>query len=108
MYCSDLVGVAIVGRPIARMNNDRFTVEILRVCVKPNSPKGCNSKLFSRCRRIAQTMGYKKIITYTLLTESQSSLKAINAKIDHITKPGVISKSSFIFNYFINHYSNFK
>ena len=30
----NLVGVAIVGRPIARKLDDGFTAEVLRVCVK--------------------------------------------------------------------------
>ena len=29
---SEIVGVAIVGRPVARMNNDGWTAEVTRVC----------------------------------------------------------------------------
>ena len=85
---NELVGVAICGRPVARNLDDGLTLEILRVCVKDTAPKGANSKLYARCRKIAQSMGYKKIITYTLKSESQSSLKAISAHIDGEVKPG--------------------
>jgi hypothetical protein len=33
-----LVGVAIVGRPVARLLNDSFTAEVLRLCVTGNAP----------------------------------------------------------------------
>ena len=33
MYNDKLIGVAITGRPIARYNDNGFTLEILRVCV---------------------------------------------------------------------------
>ena len=75
---NELIGVAIVGRPVARNLDNGENVEILRVCVKEGFKGGC-SKLYARCKRIAQMMGYKKIITYTLKSESQSSLKAIGA-----------------------------
>jgi len=87
MNGTELVGVAIAGRPVARNLDDGKTLEILRVCVKPGAPKGANSMLYARCKRIGQCMGYKKVITYTLETESQSSLKAVGARITGKTKP---------------------
>jgi len=75
----ELIGVAIVGRPIARNLDNGFNLEVLRVCIKDNAPKGANSKLYARCRAIGQMMGYKKIITYTLKSESQSTMKALGA-----------------------------
>ena len=84
---NELVGVAIVGRPVSRNLDNGKTLEILRVCVKDTSPKGANSKLYARCRKIGQSMGYKKIITYTLKSESQSSLRAVSARIDGFVKP---------------------
>ena len=35
----NLVGVAIVGRPISRRLDNTFTAEVLRVCVSETSPK---------------------------------------------------------------------
>ena len=94
MHDDELIGVAIVGRPIARLLDTGDNLEILRVCIKPGAQKGANSKLYARCRRIGQLMGFKKIITYTLETESQSSLKAVGARIDGKTKPQEWSRKS--------------
>lgn len=74
----ELVGVAIAGQPIARANDDGYTLEVLRVCVRPGNP-GANSMLYSRVRRIAQLMGYRRVITYTLAEESGASLRAVGA-----------------------------
>lgn len=67
-------GVAIVGRPVSRVLDDGFTLEVTRLCTD-GTPNAC-SKLYAVCRRIAQLMGYRRIITYTLDTEPGTSLKA--------------------------------
>tara|TARA_A100001201_G_scaffold16690_1_gene19664 strand:- start:47 stop:514 length:468 start_codon:yes stop_codon:yes gene_type:complete len=77
-YQGKLVGVAIVGRPVARKLDNKFTLEINRNCVLDDAPKGTCSFLYAKAIKIWQSMGGKKIITYTLTTESGSSLKAIN------------------------------
>lgn len=82
----ELIGVAIAGRPVARLLDNGKTIEILRVCVKEEY-KNANSKLYGRTKRICQLMGYEKIITYTLQTESHASLKAIRAKPVSEVKP---------------------
>lgn len=69
-----LVGVAIVGNPVARMLCDGRTLEVLRICTD-GTYNAC-SFLYSRCARIAKEMGYKKIITYILESEDGTSLKA--------------------------------
>lgn len=76
MHNGELVGVAIVGRPIARMVEADFTVEVTRVCTTPSAPKNTNSFLYGATRRVWQTMGGKKCLTYTLQSESGSSLRA--------------------------------
>jgi len=76
-----LVGVAIVGNPIARLLMDGFTAEVLRVCVVDEAPKNTCSFLYGRCWRIWQQMGGKRMITYTLQTESGSSLKGAGWKV---------------------------
>lgn len=73
-----LIGVGIAGQPIARKNDDGKTLEVLRVCVLEGNPNA-NSKLYGRLKRIAQLMGYEKVITYTLQDECASSLKAVGA-----------------------------
>lgn len=73
-YNGTLVGVANVGRPVARALADGKTLEVLRLCT--TGEKDVCSFLYSRCARIAKEMGYSKIITYILETESGTSLKA--------------------------------
>lgn len=72
--CGVLVGVAQVGRPVARPLDDGKTLEVTRLCTD-GTANAC-SFLYSRCARIAKEMGYEKIITYILETEDGASLKA--------------------------------
>lgn len=78
-----LLGVAIVGRPVARLLNDSFTAEVLRVCTKPNLPPRNNvcSFLYGRCWRIWQAMGGKRMVTYTLPSEGGASLRGTGWKL---------------------------
>lgn len=69
-----ICGVAIVGRPVSRYMDDGKTLEVLRLCTD-GTHNAC-SLLYGRCARIAKEMGYEKIITYILETESGTSLKA--------------------------------
>lgn len=71
-----LCGVAICGRPVSRMLDDGSTLEIYRNCT--DGTKNACSKLYGACVRIAKGMGYSKVITYTLESESGASLKASN------------------------------
>ena len=69
-----LRGVAIVGRPVSRHLDNGTTAEVTRLCTD-----GCRnacSFLYAACARIAKAMGYKKVITYILITENGTSLKA--------------------------------
>ena len=75
----NLIGVAIAGQPIAQKNDDGFTLEVLRVCVLPGY-SNANSMLYGRVKRIGMLMGYKRIITYTLQSESGASLRAVGGK----------------------------
>lgn len=82
-----LVGVAIVGRPLARKLDDGLTAEITRVCVMESAPKNACSFLYGRCWRIWQQMGGKRMVTYTLQSESGSSLRGAGWKIMGEMKP---------------------
>lgn len=86
MLGDELIGVAIAGRPLARTIDDGKTLDISRVCVKEGFPNA-NSMLYGRMKKIGQLMGYRRIITYTLKTEAQSSLLAIGATPNEATKP---------------------
>ncbi|MCK9591432.1 MAG: hypothetical protein M0Q91_05415 [Methanoregula sp.] len=82
-----LVGVAIVGNPIARSFMDGFTAEVLRVCVAPESPKNVNSFLYGACWRIWVAMGGKRLVTYTLQSETGISLKGAGWELTADVKP---------------------
>ena len=69
-----LVGVAQVGRPVARMLDDGKTLEVLRLCTD-GTPNACTF-LYSRCARVAKELGYRKVITYILECEQGGSLMA--------------------------------
>lgn len=69
-----VVGVAIVGRPVARMLDDGWTLEVNRTCT--DGTKNANSKLYGAATRATFALGYKRLITYTLPEESGSSLLA--------------------------------
>lgn len=73
-----IVGVAIVGRPIARMLDDGWTLEVNRTCT--DGTANANSALYGACRRVAFGLGYRKLITYTLPSESGVSLTAAGWK----------------------------
>ena len=70
-------GVVIVGRPKARRLQDGVTCEVVRLA--SDGTRDCCSFLYSRAKRAAQALGYRRCVTYTLATESGSSLRAVNA-----------------------------
>jgi hypothetical protein len=69
-----LVGVAIVGRPVARKLDDGLTVEVTRLCTD-GTQNSC-SILYGAARRVAKDKGYRRGITYTLPEEGGASLRA--------------------------------
>lgn len=73
-----IVGVAMVGRPVARLLDDGWTLEVNRTCT--DGTKNANSILYGAAWRAARALGYKKMITYTLPEEGGASLKAANWK----------------------------
>jgi hypothetical protein len=70
-----LVGVAIVGRPVARNLDDGTTLEVNRTCT--DGTPHANSFLYGHAWRVVKAMGYRKLITYTLQEESGASLRAV-------------------------------
>lgn len=75
----EVVGVVIVGRPVARGNQDDYTCEVTRLAVKDDQPNAC-SILYAAAWRAARAMGYRRLITYTLTTEPGTSLRAVGFK----------------------------
>jgi len=79
-----LVGCAIVGMPVARQLQDGLTVEIRRVCT--DGTRNACSFLYRVCVRIANAMGYRRVLTYTLESESGASLRGAGFKVTKRTR----------------------
>jgi hypothetical protein len=73
-----VVGVAIVGRPIARKLDNGWTLEVNRCCTD-GTPNAC-SMLYRAAWRVCIGLGYLRLITYTMTNESGASLKGANFK----------------------------
>jgi len=71
----EIVGVAIVGRPVARRLDNSWTAEVTRVAVIEGVLNGV-SKLYGACWRAARAMGYRKLVTYILTSEPGTSVRA--------------------------------
>ena len=69
-----LAGVAIVGRPVSRYLDDGLTLEVNRLCT--DGTKNACSFLYGAAARAAKVLGYHRIVTYILDTESGVSLRA--------------------------------
>ncbi|HMB37397.1 MAG TPA: XF1762 family protein [Methylomirabilota bacterium] len=69
-----IIGVAIVGRPVARRLDDGWTVEITRVAT--DGTRNACSFLYGAARRAAFALGYKRCVTYILESEPGTSLRA--------------------------------
>jgi hypothetical protein len=86
-----LAGVAIVGNPLSATFMDGYTAEVLRLCVNPSQIKNVCSMLYSACWRAWRAMGGRRLVTYTLQSESGASLRGAGWKIVGETqamKPG--------------------
>jgi hypothetical protein len=77
----ELLGVAMVGLPKSRFLMDGKTLEVTRVAVPEGLPNA-NSMMYGACARAAKALGWSRLVTYTLPTESGSSLKAAGWKAD--------------------------
>lgn len=70
-----LRGVAIVGRPVARLAGlPRDVLEVTRLCTD-GTYNAC-SILYAAAARAGKALGYKRIQTYTLPIEGGASLRA--------------------------------
>jgi hypothetical protein len=87
-----LVGVAVVGRPVSRVLDDGLTAEVTRCCTLGHA-NAC-SMLYAACWRAARAMGYARLITYILDSESGTSLKASGWRVLYKTSGGSWSRPS--------------
>jgi hypothetical protein len=79
-------GVAIIGRPVSRYLDNGWTLEVTRCCTDGIS-NGC-SMLYRAAWRVAQNLGYRRLITYLLYRETGASLRGAGFKLVGITKGG--------------------
>ena len=94
--CADdgaIVGVAIVGRPLARHLDDQWTAEVTRVCVLERARNAC-SLLYGACWRAARALGFRRLVTYTLADEGGASLRGAGWRVVAETAGGTWSRAS--------------
>lgn len=71
----ELVGAAIIGRPVARLaGSPRDVLEVVRLVT--NGTDNACSILYAAAARAGRAMGYRRIQTYVLNSESGTSLRA--------------------------------
>ena len=76
---NNIVGVVICGRPVSRHRDDGLTIEITRLC-SDGTANVC-SFLYGAACKAAFALGYKRVGTYTMASESGSSLRASGWKL---------------------------
>lgn len=83
-----LVGVIIVGRPVARAYDDGMTLEVTRSAT--DGTANANSALYGAAWRAAKALGYRRLVTYTQAGESGSSLRAAGWRVvaERPARPG--------------------
>ena len=75
---NEIVGVVIVGRPVARHLDDGWTLEVTRLCT--DGTKNACSKLYAAAWRAVRALGYRRLVTYTLPEEGGVSLRGAGWK----------------------------
>lgn len=81
-----LRGVAVVGRPVARLVDHRTVLEVTRLATD-GCPNAC-SALYGAAARVARELGYAAIQTYILDTETGASLRATGWRDEGLTGGG--------------------
>lgn len=87
-----IIGVITIGRPIARHKDGGWTLEVTRCCT--DGTKNANSKLYASAWRAVKAMGFKRLITYILASETGISLKAAGWKTIGECKGGTWNRKS--------------
>lgn len=79
LFGEELVGVVIVGRPVARHRDDGRTLEVTRLCT--TGERNACSFLYGAAAKAAFALGYCRIGTYILKREPGTSLAAAGWKL---------------------------
>jgi hypothetical protein len=87
-----VVGVVIVSRPVSRNLDNGTTLEVTRCCT--DGTKNAASMLYGASWRAAKALGYKRLITYTLIDESGTTLRAAGWKDLYVSAGGSWSCAS--------------
>ena len=92
--CGVLRGVAVPGRPASRRLDNGSTIEVRRVATH-----GCRnacSALFGARARVARTLGYARVFTYTLASETGTSMRAVGWQPKGVSRGGAWSRHARI------------
>ncbi len=81
-----IVGVVMVGRPVARGLDKGYTAEVTRCCT--DGTKNAASKLYAAAWRAARAMGYRRLVTYILKEEAGVSVRAAGFRELYTTRGG--------------------
>lgn len=82
-----VVGVIVIGRPVSRHLDNGWTLEVTRCCVLEGIKNGA-SFLYGAAWRACKALGYRRLITYTLVAEPGISLRAAGWKALYQTEGG--------------------
>lgn len=81
-----LVGVAIMGRPRARLLPQYSAVEVSRLCT--DGTKNVCSFLYARCSAVARLLGFDYVFTCILESEPGVTLRAAGWLYEYTTRGG--------------------
>lgn len=86
------IAIVMVGRPVARLIDASTTVEINRLCIRRDIPaalrQNAASMLLGWAAREARKRKFRRVVTYTLQSESGTSLRAAGFKATARTRGG--------------------
>ncbi len=80
----EIVGVAIVGRPVGGQHQSDW-LEVVRLCT--DGTKNACSFLYQAAARAGKALGFDRIQTYILQSETGVSLKASGWKFERLSHP---------------------
>lgn len=92
MSAGELVGIAVAGRPRARLLQQYENLEVNRLC--SDGSRNVCSFLYSRVSRIAQELGFTTCFTAILESEPGTSLRASGWLFAYSTKGGTQDRPS--------------